>query len=98
MGCLRICVEREDVLLAEMGVSDINISGNGRVENLVRVGLPEDPKRRLGIDRLVTHGEEKPRELELGIEVGTNFLNRLTNLDNRIELEIARRDNDEDLV
>ena len=78
-----------------MGVADVGVARDDRLEHGVGVGLAQDAQRGLGVDGGVRHGVEEAGQRDLGVEVLAHFLDGLADLDDGVQLEVARRHGDE---
>src|SRR5215213_10100114 len=83
----------KNVLLLEMGVTNINIAGNNGMKHFSGIGLPQNLEAGCGVNRGVTHRKEKAQDVKLWIIVLAHLVNGFTNLNNTIKLKIAGTDN-----
>ena len=83
-------VETENVLFLEMGISEICVSGNNSLYHVICVGLSQDLKTRPAIDCGIAHGKQIPHQFEPGVEELPNLVDSLVNLNDAVQLKIAR--------
>src|SRR3954471_6713685 len=81
-----------------MRVTHIGVAGDDGLEHTVCVGLPKHLERRLTVHSCITHCEQETCKSESRIEVVPDLFESLLNLNDRIQLKVTRRNNNENLV
>ena len=94
--CLRL--ETENVLLVEVGVADVRVAGDHGVQDVLGVGLAQDLERGARVDGGIAHREEETQQLQVRIEELSDFVDRLTELDDAVKFEVAGGDGHDDPI
>jgi hypothetical protein len=93
-----VWIELKDILPIEVRIPKVGVAWDDRRQDVVGVGLPQDLQGRLTVDGRITHGEEETDQLQGGIKELLYLMDRPRDLDDRVELKVARRYHNQNLV
>ena len=81
-----------------VGVFDVDVLGDDRVEHALAVSLAHQLQRGARVDGRLAHGEQEAQDAQAGVEELLHFFDGLGQLDDAVQFEVARRDHHQRLL
>ena len=87
-----VWIETENILLVEVGVSQVCVPRDDRLDDFACVGLAEDFQAGRAIYGWVAHGEQEPQEFQARIEELPDFAHCFVQLHDAVQFEVTGGD------
>ena len=82
-------VEREDILLVKVSITNVGIAGDDGPEDAVGISLPKDFEGGSAIEGGVAHRKQKSQQGQVRVEIFPHFLDSLANLHNTVQFKVS---------